>query len=180
MDSRISDKLNQNNFSLIIEDALKRVRLLFTVERIIWLALLIYFSIFSFLGLHLIRHHFGQFMIRLLFPWVIAFLYFNVSLEGIPYLLSMALIVILSIVWSLFWIIELLTLCKGEYRIWEADKWEDDENDYDYLFSAKTSWILTSLVILFYQFVYLHYTSIPFLTEISDGIIHLYSFLPVY
>lgn len=179
METIDTNKLNQNNLSLIIDVISKRLYLLFKIERLLWFGMIVYYTIFGFLGLHLIRHHFGLFLIRLLFPWIIVFLHFNVLVEGNVHLIFLGMEVALGFIWILFWITELFFLSKGKYKIWEADKWEYD-NSYSYLFSAKTSWLLTSSVILLYQYIYINYASIPFSEDIINGILHLYSYLPIY
>lgn len=177
MESLDSKKIQQSDLILIIKDAGEQILTLFTLDKLKWVSYVLAFTLIGITGLHAIPKRLLTFIIRFFFPWLAAFFYFNFAVTGLLHIILVGFAFVLAGIWLLEWGAELFYICSGDlYYFWHGDT--DEETSLNVNFN--TMFALVSLILVFHQFVFTHYTEIPFLPEAINLVLQLYSYLPTF
>lgn len=181
-----SDKLDRNDLYVIIAGLFSELRKAFNFANLKWLvvyALTIHLSGFGFSDFLWGRVFKG--FLYLFSPFVLIWLYFNVHSSGmILSLLHWGLFIVILWKWGKNTVVHLFMVCAG-YEVTvvpeEGDEWHYENEEGApvwHAFWGDHMLALIALTLLYYQFIYINWSDLPFIPYLVAGIQSLLKVLP--
>jgi len=163
MKANVSTIKNRSIFGLIFQHIKSLLAINFSIKNLKWLATLLVFIHLGFLGIHdLLHKRFSDGLITLL-GFCLGIGLFYVPVTGIWIYITQGVALLVLLYWAFIYLMQFVTIVSGSYGYLG-----DDVEDDDYKFGIFVHTIIMAMLIVYIEYIVLHFQEIPYLPQIIE------------